>query len=430
MTRVLAPWQPETELPTKLQIRALKSDIPSLLVGGSVASGKTSLALMMGSQYTEFGHYRCLILRKRFVDLSVPGNSLPRAKTWWPSFVQGRIHLQIPVSRHNYLRTPDRQPSASPLRQSSEFHRIVIDEAGEVPNEQIEFMASRVRKKVGDPIPTSFRLLSNPIGPSREYLRDRYVNSDEPERYGYIDAPTDWNIIDPEYMSWLESLPPLLKARLMHGDWDAEADTGFFEGLGKVQELRSYETVSSVRAWDFAATAGGGDYTVGTRIDWTSDPLYVVADVVRGQWAPAQRNKAILGDGEVRRPGRHHRHRGGGRLRRQGPGGSHAAAPAGLRGARGQADAGQGAACGAVGAADIQRPGASRGRQVGPGVAERAPRASVAQTSATTTRWTARRWRLTRWTPTTGAFGLKSRWWVDSQSQGDIDFSHGSGRAA
>ena len=162
-----------------------------------------------------------------------------------------------------------------------------------MPDEQIEFMASRVRKKVGDPIPTSFRLLSNPIGPSREYLRDRYVKSDEPERYGYLDAPTDWNIIDPEYMAWLDSLPPLLKRRLKHGDWDAEADTGFFEGLEKVVRLLAYETTASVRAWDLAATAGGGDFTVGTRVDWTADPFYMVVDVVRGQWAPAQRNNII-----------------------------------------------------------------------------------------------------------------------------------------
>ena len=302
MTQVLAPWQPETELPTALQIRALKNDVPFLLVGGSVASGKTSLALMQASQWTEHAHYRCLVLRKRFVDLSVPGNSLPRAKAWWPTFMRGAYTFRFPSG--GTITFGHLTDSQAHLRYgSSEFHRIVIDEAGEVPQEQIEFMASRIRKSPGDPIPTSLRLLSNPIGPSREYLRDRFVRSDAPERYDYIDAPTDWTIVDREYMAWLDSLPPLLQRRLKHGDWDAEADTGFFEGLHKVERVTAYEAATSVRAWDLAATAGDGDYTVGVRMDWTTDPLYVVVDVVRGQWAPAQRNNIIRATAEADGPG-------------------------------------------------------------------------------------------------------------------------------
>ena len=94
--RPLASWVPKTEMPTSLQRVALRSKVPSLLTGGAVASGKTSLALMMASQYTLEPHYRCLVLRKRFVDLSVPGNSLPRAKAWWPSFMRGAYTFRFP----------------------------------------------------------------------------------------------------------------------------------------------------------------------------------------------------------------------------------------------------------------------------------------------------------------------------------------------
>lgn len=47
------------------------------------------------------------------------------------------------------------------------------------------------------------------------------------------------------------------------------------------------------RGWDKAATVGGGDYTVGVKIFAYPDGTYVVADVVRGQWDTAERDRHI-----------------------------------------------------------------------------------------------------------------------------------------
>ncbi|HYG66358.1 MAG TPA: terminase family protein, partial [Anaeromyxobacteraceae bacterium] len=44
------------------------------------------------------------------------------------------------------------------------------------------------------------------------------------------------------------------------------------------------------RAWDLAATAGGGDYTAGVKVGRGADGLFYVLDVVRGQWDAAERN--------------------------------------------------------------------------------------------------------------------------------------------
>jgi predicted phage terminase large subunit-like protein len=43
-----------------------------------------------------------------------------------------------------------------------------------------------------------------------------------------------------------------------------------------------------VRAWDFAATHGGGDYTVGVAMGISPNGRCFVLDVVRGQWDPAE----------------------------------------------------------------------------------------------------------------------------------------------
>ncbi len=49
-----------------------------------------------------------------------------------------------------------------------------------------------------------------------------------------------------------------------------------------------------VRYWDLAATANGGDYTVGVKVAVDGDGTYYVEDVVRGQWSPGARDKVIL----------------------------------------------------------------------------------------------------------------------------------------
>ncbi len=48
------------------------------------------------------------------------------------------------------------------------------------------------------------------------------------------------------------------------------------------------------RAWDLAATANGGDYTVGVRIEGPDDDgIYYVTDVIRGRWATDDRDREM-----------------------------------------------------------------------------------------------------------------------------------------
>jgi predicted phage terminase large subunit-like protein len=47
------------------------------------------------------------------------------------------------------------------------------------------------------------------------------------------------------------------------------------------------------RAWDKAATEGGGDWTVGVRMHRADDGIFYIEDVVRGQWNTATRDRTI-----------------------------------------------------------------------------------------------------------------------------------------
>lgn len=58
-----------------------------------------------------------------------------------------------------------------------------------------------------------------------------------------------------------------------------------------------------VRYWDRAATAGGGDYTVGARMSKTADGIFHVEDVVRGQWSSGERDAVILQTAQTDPPG-------------------------------------------------------------------------------------------------------------------------------
>jgi len=57
------------------------------------------------------------------------------------------------------------------------------------------------------------------------------------------------------------------------------------------------ETIIRVRSWDFGATAGDGDFTVGlgmAKIGQGSDTLFMIEDVTRGRWSPDQADAEAL----------------------------------------------------------------------------------------------------------------------------------------
>jgi predicted phage terminase large subunit-like protein len=55
----------------------------------------------------------------------------------------------------------------------------------------------------------------------------------------------------------------------------------------------SWKPIRWARGWDLAATKGGGDWTVGALLGRKADGTYMVADVVRGQWASSEVREQI-----------------------------------------------------------------------------------------------------------------------------------------
>ena len=70
--------------PSDKQLKALwvYEECPDLFYGAA-GPGKTSYLLMAAVQYVQYPHYRALLLRKTYADLSLPDAIMDRAISWW-----------------------------------------------------------------------------------------------------------------------------------------------------------------------------------------------------------------------------------------------------------------------------------------------------------------------------------------------------------
>lgn len=105
---------------------------------------------------------------------------------------------------------------------------------------------------------------------------------------------------DPSYRERLEALPFVDRERLLGGNWDIRPAAGTVFKRGNFRLVNALEEIpgfadgsttvlSWARGWDKAATEGGGDWSVGSRVGLLSNGGYVVASGRRRlQGTPAQ----------------------------------------------------------------------------------------------------------------------------------------------
>ena len=284
--------------PSDKQLEALWSyeECLDLFYGGAAGPGKTSYLLMAAVQYVEYPHYRALILRKTYADLSLPDAIMDRAISWWDGvegarfshadktcyFPSGaRVSFGYLASIRDHLRY-----------QGAAVHFVGIDEASQIPSRQLEYLHSRIRKAIGDPIPLRYRLASNPGDLSHDWLKDTYVNGADGHRVVYLPGlMTDNPGLDVgEYRKQLAYLDEVTRRQLEEGDWDVQLSGGILD-VSKLGYFTSGEFVQRVRYWDFAAT----EQKEGVDPDWTAgilmgveDGEYQVQDVHRFRAAPAE----------------------------------------------------------------------------------------------------------------------------------------------
>jgi phage terminase large subunit-like protein len=101
------------------------------------------------------------------------------------------------------------------------------------------------------------------------------------------------NAADPEYEARVRTLSLVEQERLLGGNWKIRPAAGLVFDRSWFDIVDAAPAVARrVRYWDKAATAGGGDWTVGTRMSEAGGVFYI-EDVERGQWATHAREALI-----------------------------------------------------------------------------------------------------------------------------------------
>ena len=132
--------------PTTKQAAALALyGVPDMLYGGAAGGGKSEFLLMAASQFADHPDSHALLLRKTYADLIRPDALLDRARKWWehrPELDYRHVEKKFEFESGATVEFGHLQNSGSQYQyQGGAYTFIGIDEASQIPREQIDFCA-------------------------------------------------------------------------------------------------------------------------------------------------------------------------------------------------------------------------------------------------------------------------------------------------
>lgn len=287
LTALLTPRQPvgvwpHDPHPTQ-QAFLLLDDYLEAFYGGAAGGGKTDALLMSSTQYVDFPQYRCLILRRTYPELSLPGAIMDRAREWWAGRAAAwdagehtltfKSGAKVVFAHAQYEQDVLRFAGAN-------FHTIVIDELTRFTEWMYRFLFSRLRKGEGDPIPLRARSASNPGDVGHEWVKAWFVNPGAANRpfvpARLVDNPS---LDQSAYLESLAMLHPTDRRRLLEGDWNVTELGAFFRRQWfPIIEVSPARFDAVVRYWDLAATPPDGkndpDWTAGFKMGVSNGTYY------------------------------------------------------------------------------------------------------------------------------------------------------------
>ena len=274
---------------------------------GAAQSGKSDAAEAVALMYVNIPDYACLIMRRNLKDLQQPNGMLSNMlrnlskfpevkyndKTHTFTFPSGaRIvfgHVDEKRGWEDYL--------------GAEYQTIIYDEVVTMPMRAIQEINGRCRRTKNNPVRLCTIYLSNPGGGMvHDWIVEDFIEHVNDDERLYIPAKLEDNpFVDvEEYDRTLKrSVPYKRYLQLRFGDWSVTASGGIFMAdefkvIAKNKEKHWLDQVIRTgRGWDFAATEGGGDYTVGFLIGRLPKDRWIIMDVIRGQWEPSNVMKEV-----------------------------------------------------------------------------------------------------------------------------------------
>lgn len=201
-----------------------------MLYGGAAGGGKSELAVMLALWGVDYPDWNVLMVAASW-DQHKQGGLL-RTETYLANEIAaGRV-------RHNRGDNTFKFASGAQIKfaimppdgrmhkkfGSSEYTCICVDEAGELPQEALEYFPERLgRQETG--LPTCYLLTSNPIGISFLYLFERYYDAPQAQTSYYLPATIDDNPTIPQsYIDTLEAQPEPRRSQMRYGLWTVTGD--------------------------------------------------------------------------------------------------------------------------------------------------------------------------------------------------------------
>lgn len=229
---------------------------------------------MAAVQFAEIPYYKCLVTRKNRKELIGP-DSIWRNLNDWLTRPELPDHLRLNPREHInksdllitfpsgatiWFRYYDDEESRNKLKSES-YDRAVNDEASELKEKVLRFIYRSIRNPLSNNIPLSVLNLSNPGGPSTDYLCEDYVDGD----YKYY--ALDWRhnpTIDPKvYAKSLDHLDYIDQKYQKEGDWHYKPAKGeLFLEQDLIDSLipqlpKHTQFIRNVRGIDMAVTKNG-----------------------------------------------------------------------------------------------------------------------------------------------------------------------------
>lgn len=231
--------------PNDKQAEAMKSQKRFIAFGGARGGGKSWMvrtkAITMALRYPGI---KIAIIRKTYPELEA-------------NHINPMRPILFEVAKYNEQKKRFTFPNFSTIKfnycrneadadnfQGKEYDIIFIDEATQMEEITIKKIWATCRGVNG--LPKRCYLTCNPGGPGHEFIKRLFVDRDfrdgeNPDDYLFVQSLLSDNEVlmreDPEYLTYLESLPDKLRRAWLYGEWDI-FEGQFFEEFCKTPDKR------------------------------------------------------------------------------------------------------------------------------------------------------------------------------------------------
>ncbi len=281
-------YVPHTPHPKQAEFLAL--DTLEALYGGAAGGGKSDALLMGALQHVHVPGYAALLLRRTFRDLNQPDAIMARSHEWlrgtdarWNDRDKRWTFPTGSTLTFGYLDTDkDKYQYAGAALQF-----IGWDETTQFAEAWYTWLFSRLRKLHGSEVPLRVRGATNPGGVGHEWVRRRFVASQDPARPFVPALLVDNPSVDAEsYRLSLAQLDHTTRLQLEEGVWVRDAGGLVYSGFDEARNVVDIAPKCDIHllGMDFGVT----DDCAFTVLGWRKhDPnVYILESYRRGSTLP------------------------------------------------------------------------------------------------------------------------------------------------